>query len=102
MSSRTDLHAKLVELFESKNVYYQPPENLKISYPAIIYVKDDIDKKSADNLGYVLTHRYKVTVVSAKPDHPVIDKLLSGLPMSSYDRSYISDKMNHDVLTIYY
>lgn len=102
MSSRTDLHAKLVELFESKNVYCQPPENLKISYPAIIYTKDDIDKKAADDSGYLLTKRYKVTVVGSLPDNPVIDKILSQIPTSSYDRSYISDKMNHDVLTVYY
>lgn len=102
MSSRTDLHTKLVELFGSNNVYYQPPENLKMKYPAIIYYKDDIDKQSADNIGYILTDSYTVTVVSQLPDNPVINKILSEIPASSYDRSYISDKMNHDVLTIYY
>lgn len=102
MSSRTDLHNELVRLFESNNVYYQPPENLKMNYPAIVYYKGDIDKQSADNIGFILTDSYTVTVISPLPDNPVIKKILSEIPMSSYDRSYISDKLNHDVLTIYY
>ena len=35
--SRLELHALLVELLGSTNVYYEPPETLKMSYPAIRY-----------------------------------------------------------------
>ena len=43
MASRIKLQAKLEELLGSRNVYYQPPETLKIEYPAIIYSKSRIN-----------------------------------------------------------
>lgn len=101
MASRLELQTKLEELFENGNVYYQPPESVKIEYPAIIYSKADIDKKHADNSAYLLTKQYEIIVVDKKPDNPVIDKLLA-LPMCSYNRTYKSDNLNHDVLTLYY
>lgn len=101
MASRLELQTKLEELLGSRNVYYQPPESVKMMYPAIVYSTNDIDKKSADNAAYLLTKRYEIIVIDKKPDNPVINKLLA-LPMCSYDRHYESDNLNHDVLTLYY
>ena len=86
MSSRLELQTKLEELLGSRNVYYQPPETVKMEYPAIVYSKKN---------------KYSLIVISKKPDDPVIDKLLE-VPYCSYDRSYKSDNLNHDVLTLYY
>ena len=101
MASRLELQSKLEELLGNKNVYYQPPESLKLEYPAIVYFKNRIDKKHADNTAYLLTNQYEIIVIDKKPDNPVINKLLA-LPMCSYDRSYKSDNLNHDVLTLYF
>lgn len=101
MASRLELQSKLEELLGSRNVYYQPPENFKINYPAIIYNKSDIDSTKADNLNYVNTTRYNVIIVDRKPDNPVISKILK-LPLSSYDRHYVSDNLNHDSINLYF
>ena len=101
MGSRLKLHSELEELLGSKNVYYQPPENLKMSYPAIKYSVNDIDVKKADNTAYIFNKRYEVTVIANRADNPVITKLLA-LPTCSYDRQYKTDGLYHDVLTLYY
>lgn len=101
MSNRIELQAKLEELLGSRNVYYQPPENLKITYPAIVYSKDSINSKRADDAGYYFLTRYTITVIDKKPDNSVIDKLLT-IPYCSFDRHYISNNLNHDILTLYY
>lgn len=101
MASRLELQSKLEELLGSRNVYYQPPENFKINYPAIIYNKSDIDSTKADNLNYVNTIRYNIIIVDRKPDNPVILKILE-LPLSRYDRHYISDNLNHDSINLYF
>ena len=101
MASRLKLQSTLEEFLESKNVYFQPPESKKMEYPAIKYSMDDIDKRSADDTAYMLTKKYELIVISKKPDHPVINKLLQ-LPMCSYNRHYTADNLNHDVLTLYY
>lgn len=101
MASRLELQAKLEELLGSKNVYYQPPESLKMEYPAIRYSKNRIDKKSADDKTYLISISYEIIVIDRRPDNTVIDKLLQ-LPMCSYDRNYKSDNLYHDVFTLYY
>lgn len=101
MAKRIDLHNKLVELFESNNVYYKPPESLKMVYPCIRYTKDKIESIHADNINYRNINRYQIIVIDSKPDNPVIEKILC-LPMTGYDRHYVSDNLNHDVITIYY
>lgn len=101
MGSRLELQTLLETLLGSTNVYYDPPTSLNMKYPAIKYSKDDIHITRADNTTYSSMKRYEIIVISKKADHPVIDKLLQ-LPYCSYDRSYKSDNLNHDVLTLYY
>lgn len=101
MASRLELQAKLEELLGSKNVYYQPPESLKMNYPAIVYSKSRIDTRKANNSTYSRNTRYDITVIDRLPDNPVIDKLME-LPYCSYDRPYKADNLNHDVLILYF
>lgn len=101
MASRLKLQETLEELLGSKNVYYQPPETVKMVYPAIKYSLNDVDKKYANDKGYATTKRYEIIVIDKKPDNPVIAKLLA-LPMCSYSRPYKADNLNHDVLTLYF
>lgn len=101
MGTRLKLQSKLEELLGSDQVYYQPPESVKMEYPAIVYSKIGISSKYADNIKYSNKTRYSVIVIDRLPDNEVVNKLLE-LPYSSYDRSYTSDNFNHDVLTIYY
>ena len=101
MNKRLELHNKLVALFCNDHVYYQPPENLNMEYPCIRYSKSNITSRHADNINYVNKTSYEIVVIDKHPDNVVIEKILE-LPLSSYDRHYISDNLNHDVIRIYY
>ena len=101
MATRLELQSKLEELLGFKHVYYQPPETIKMEYPAIKYSKSNIQTRSADDRTYSKMTRYEIIVIDRKPDNPVIDELLK-LQYCSYDRSYKADNLNHDVLTLYF
>lgn len=101
MADRLELHSLLQELLGSSNVYYQPPESIKMEYDAIRYSKKDIMSIHADDSKYMMRDFYELIVIARLPDHPVIKRLLA-LPYCSYDRHYVADNLNHDVLTIYY
>lgn len=101
MADRLELHSLLEEMLDSKNVYYQPPESTKMQYDAIRYSKTNIRPVYANGGKYLMKDCYEIIVISKRPDNPVIKKLLS-LPYCSYDRHYVADNLNHDVLTIYY
>ena len=101
MADRLDLQSILEEMLESRNVYYQPPESTKMQYDAIRYSKKSITSKYANNAKYSMMDCYELIVIAKIPDHPVIEKLLT-LPYCSYDRHYVADNLNHDVLTLYF
>ena len=99
--TRLNLQAKLEELLGFKHVYYNPPENLKMEYPAIRYSKNDIENTYASNIKYISKDVYDLVVIDKKPDNPVIKKLLE-LPYSEFDRHYVADGLNHDIIKIFY
>ena len=99
--TRLDLQKILEDLLDSKNVYYQPPENLKMNYPAIRYSLVDIEDDYADDMKYKSGKVYDIVVIDKKPDNPVIEKILA-LPYTDFNRHYISDNLNHDIIKIYF
>lgn len=101
MASQEELQAKLENLLGLKHVYYQPPENFTMEYPAIRYSLAKIESIFANNAKYNNKNRYEVIVIDKLPDNEVIQKILA-LPYSSYDRRYVSDNLNHDVITLYF
>jgi hypothetical protein len=101
MGNRLELQSMLEELFGNKNVYYQPPKSIMMSYPAIMYFKKNPSIDRANDSLYKKMNCYEVFVIDKKPDNPVIDKLLY-LPYCSFDRPYKSDNLYHDVFTLYY
>nr|DAQ03882.1 MAG TPA: tail completion protein [Caudoviricetes sp.] len=101
MGTRLELQSKLEELLGCKHVYYQPPESVKMEYPAIRYSKKSIAVDHADDTAYLKNKSYELIVISRKPDEPVIEKLLD-LPYCSFNTSYKADNLYHDSLTLYF
>lgn len=101
MNRREELHEILCEALGSRNVYFQPPESIKMQYPAIVYSRDDIDNNFANNSVYMQSLAYSVTVIDSDPDSEIVAKV-SRLPRCQYDRHYKADNLNHDMFTIYY
>jgi len=99
--SRQLLHEKLKALLGSGNVYFQPPANLRMSYPAIVYRRDDRETSHADNLPYKDAKRYLVTVIDTDPDSSVPDAV-ADLPYSRFVRFYTANELNHDVYQVFY
>lgn len=101
MASRLDLHEILCNILGSINVYFQPPESIKLEYDCIIYSRKNINNVFADNSIYQQHDLYEVIIIYEDPDSDIPRKL-SLLPMCSFDRHYTSDNLNHDVFTLYY
>lgn len=101
MGQRLDLHNILKTLLGSNNVYFQPPPNLKMEYPCIIYRRDSDDTTFSDNILYHRKIQYQVVYVDRNPDS-IIPQKLAELPLSKFDRFYTSDNLNHDVYKIFF
>lgn len=91
----------LRSILGTNNVYFQPPESVKLSYPCIIYERTDEDTKFADNSPYHVTKAYEVTAIDRNPDSEIPDKIAK-LPMSRFARHFTVDNLNHDIFIVYY
>ena len=50
LNDRLALHELLCEKLGSRNVYFQPPESIKMKYPAIVYSRNRIENTSAEDV----------------------------------------------------
>lgn len=101
MSDRLNLQTELETILGSRNVYFQPPSSVRMQYPAIVYSRKDIEKRSANDGVYQKLPSYEVILIDKNPDSKFVDKILE-LPYCSFDRHYESDNLNHDVFILYY
>lgn len=96
---RASLQARLEVI--TPNVYFQPPPNLVMQYPCIVYNRDLAETEFADNFPYRRTKRYQVTIIDQDPDSPIPDKVAE-LPMCLFERHFTADNLHHDVYNLYF
>lgn len=99
MVRRHDLQTILESI--CPNVYFQPPANVQMTYPAIVYQRGHADTKHADNRPHIVTKQYSTTLISRNPDETIFEAL-AALPMCVHERFYVVDNLNHDVFNIYF
>ncbi len=101
MGLRLELQSLLEVILGSENVYFQPPPNVKMQYPAIVYNRNDEDTEFSGNVPYIRTIRYQVTVIDRNPDS-VIPAMIAALPMCTRNRFFAANNLNHDVFNLYF
>lgn len=99
MKTRLTLHQTLIDILGSSNVYYNPPETIKMQFPCIVYSLDYIEPIHANNQPYIDWTTYKIIVVSKIPDHPATRQIMQ-LPMTRFSTRYVRDGLYHDVVIL--
>lgn len=96
-----ELQAVFEELLGSRNVYYNPPESVRMSYDAIRFKRRNINNKFASDTVYVqLPPTFEVVVITRDPDASIIEKV-SKLPRCRFVTSYTTDNLHHNIFTIH-
>jgi hypothetical protein len=101
MGQRHDLQDLLVGILESENVYFQPPESIRLVYPCVIYERENILPFFSGDRPYLLKNRYLVTVIDRNPDSEIPDKI-AALPLCAHNRFFIADNLNHHVFRLFF
>lgn len=99
MGTRLQLQALLLTLCD--NVYFQPPPNVRMKYPAIVYERSDDDTKFANDKPYSHAKRYTLTIIDEDPDSDIPDKVRM-LRYCRFDRFFTADNLNHDVYNLFF
>lgn len=101
MAQRLDLQEILVDLLGSRNVYFQPPPNIVMEYPCVVYRRENMVIHHANDHPYKHKKRYQITVIDRNPDSLIPDKVAQ-LPTCAFDRFYTADNLNHDVFQLFF
>lgn len=97
---RIDFHNELLKF--CPNVYFQPPENLKMKYPCIVYSRStDFTIRSNDIL-YLATRRYDLTLIGFKVTDETCDRIREYFPMCDITQHYVADNLNHTKIKVYF
>lgn len=99
MGQRLQLQS-LLELV-TPHVYFQPPPNINLEYPCIVYARDGSKPEFAENGLYLHTKRYMVTVIDQNPDSLLPDKV-EEMPLCAFDRFYATENLNHHVFNLFF
>lgn len=103
MHDRLSLHEKLVEILGSRNVYFQPPASVKLSYPCIVYKRHILDAEYADNSKFMKSQSYQITVIYSDPDSSLPENIFKALDFCSANTpTYVADNLYHDVFIVYW
>lgn len=86
----------------TRKVYFEPPNNLSVTYPCVIYTLNRYQTVYADNQLYHSKKCYTVTYVDRNPDASFPDLYLKSQPLTHFDREFTSDNLHHWVFTTYY
>lgn len=96
------LHDILCDVLGSSYCYFEPPADIDMKYPCIVYnYTNDLDV-FADNLHYRSSKRYTVTIIDEDPDSIIPSKLKNRFCYCTSDRNYAAEGLNHFVYTLYF
>ena len=99
---RIELHALIQQTVgEDVRVYFQPPSDIKMSFPCIVYERARTDTHFANDNPYLGTKRYTLTSINRDPDSE-IPELIATLPMCTHSSYFVTNYLNHDVFDIFF
>lgn len=114
MSRRNELNEKLKEFLGSDAVYFNPPTGFKLKqYPCIVYNREAVDTRYANDETYLLFQPYSITLIcksvdegepwrDAESEDALYRRFLKFFPKCSHERHFISDGLSHDVYKLWY
>ena len=94
-SQRRILQAKLEDILGVKKVYFQPPSNVTMVYPCIVYHYDGEDSLHADDKKYCIIDKYSLTLISKDPVPDTVLNAVGAIPYSIFNRYYSADNLHH-------
>jgi len=100
MGHRLDLQAELAVYIPQ--VYYQPPANIQMVYPCIVYNKTGKIHKFGNDRIYMWTQEYQITVIEKNPDSGIADNMEAHFQYCKIEQNFSSDNLNHTTLKLYY
>ena len=100
MATRLEIQKMLEDFLGSREVYYQTPASIRMTYPAIVYDRATYNTRPADDRIYIVHPMYTVTIMYLDPDSDLPSRMLEEFRCRN-SRHYVSDNLYHDVFELF-
>ena len=94
ISTRIELQRYLESVLGSRNVYFEPPETLKMKYPCFVYNLSRMNPTKADNLPYRVTQEYDVQYITREPEVDIPMRFAYSKRFTG-GQHFVADGMHH-------
>ena len=102
MNRRQEITQILRTKLGIQNVYFQPPEDLKMKFPCVRYKLSDIKTMKADNMLYNHTQGYELVYITREPDNILVDTMLKTFDHISFSGCQVINDLYHYRYKLYY
>ena len=106
MDRRLKLDDELRDIQEDilgyEHTYFDPPENIRMQYDAVVYTRTGFNVKPANNKSYLIRDEYKLEVISRDSETLVPHAIQSHFSLCSPGKSFKANNFFHFPFTIYY
>lgn len=102
MADRLLLQEELEDVLGSANVYFQPPESIKLEFPCIIYKRNRPYNQYADNLSYLFMNSYNILYIDSDPDNDMTERMRHHFSRLNIGSPYVADGRYHHPFDLYY
>lgn len=83
------------------NVYFTPPDNIQLKFPACVVTREDFEVKKANNNPYFSSMGYKLVYMSREEADDIFIKVSSAFKYSSFRTEYKVNGLYHKVFVVY-
>lgn len=100
ISKREEFGRRLKLCSDVSNMYFQPPSDINMKYPCIVYKLKAKKTSYANNKKYINKDCYTVIVIDKNVNSCIPEKVES-MKYSSFKSHYVVDNLNHWEYEIY-
>lgn len=100
MNTRYELNDKLKRI--TQNVYFQPPSNVQLKYPCIVYRLRTINSNSANNTSYIRHKVYDITYMSRDEETSIYDEMHKTFIGVGLDNIMVMDGIYQETYSLSY
>lgn len=102
MGTRQELQVELRTLLPGKNVYFEPPESLKMVYPCVRYRYSNGYTRFAADRPYNFSNRYELVYITDDATDTTHELIAMHFPLCTLDRVFTQNNLRHFVFSLYY
>ena len=102
LTRKVELITEALKHIGISNVYFEPPQSIKLKYPCAVFKRGVISSRHAGNIIYKIDDSFDLTYIRLDPDDDMTHDILNIFRQIRHTRTFVADGLHHDQYKLYY